>query len=65
MTVRGWLATCAACQWNVHALRREHAEAAKRAHVQSTGHGNVTVYPVTKGDFAGSRYAGSDLPQED
>jgi len=64
MTLRGWLATCLECQWNVHALRREHVEAAKRAHELSTGHGNVTVYPATEGDPTGSRYAGSDLPPE-
>ena len=64
MPLRGWLATCIECQWNVHALRQEHVEAAKRAHELSTGHRNVTVYPATEGNLVGSRYAGSDLPPE-
>jgi hypothetical protein len=62
MTLRGWLATCAECQWNAHALRREQAEAAKHAHEQSTGHAAVTVYSVGEGDPIRGRHAGGDLP---
>jgi hypothetical protein len=62
MTLRGWQAACTECQWSMHAVRREHAEAAKQTHEQTTGHTSVTVHPVTGGDPTGGRYAGSDLP---
>jgi hypothetical protein len=61
MALRGWQASCAECQWNAHAVRREHAEAAKHNHEQSTGHRNVAIYQASEGDPA-ARYSGGDLP---
>jgi hypothetical protein len=61
MTVRGWQASCTECHWNVHAVHREHAEAAKQDHQRSTGHRNVDLYKVTEGDPT-ARYGGGHLP---
>ena len=61
MTLRGWQASCTECGWNVHAVQQKQVETAKRTHEQSTGHRDVSMYPVTQGDPTG-RYSGSDLP---
>jgi hypothetical protein len=61
MTLRGWQATCVECEWSVHAVHREQAEAGKRVHEQTTGHKNVTVYSVTESD-ASRRWSSSEEP---
>ncbi|HEV2359079.1 MAG TPA: hypothetical protein VGZ23_15915 [bacterium] len=61
MTLRGWQATCPECQWNMHAVHREHADAAKRMHEESTGHRRVTVSPVAQSDST-SRSSGQESP---
>ena len=59
MTEPKWLVKCNECQWVALVFRQEDAEAAKRAHTRSTGHRNVTIHPVTKGD-SGWRAASVD-----
>lgn len=54
--LRGWQVTCAECAWNMHSVHREHAEAGKHEHEQSTGHHDVTVYPVSEGEPTGGRH---------
>ncbi len=50
MTLRGWQAACTECEWTMHSVHREHAEAARQIHEETTGHKRVTVEPVTGGD---------------
>jgi hypothetical protein len=44
----------------MHSVHREHAEAGKREHEQSTGHRDVAVYPVTEADPTGGHYGWHD-----
>ena len=53
--LRGWQVTCPECGWNMHSVHREHAEAGRRDHEQSTGHHDAVVYPVTDADPTGGR----------
>lgn len=63
MTLRGWQATCAECQWTMHAVHREHADAGKRMHEESTGHRDVNVYPVAQGDPGGGDSGSGPRPE--
>ena len=64
MALRGWQVTCKECEWNVHAVHREHADAGRRAHEESTGHHDVVMYPAAEGNPAWGPSAGSDPPRK-